>query len=285
MAKGDFHLHSTASDGVRSPRWVVDRAARNGVRVLALTDHDTTAGLSEAGRAAKRRGLRLVPGIELSTDLGRADVHLLGFGFNILDRKLQEYLAWMREGRLGRVEKMVAILRDMGAPIAIERVFAIAGDATVGRPHVARALIEAGHVESVQAAFDRFLHNGGPADVPRPKLTPEDAIAEVHRAGGVVCIAHPGFIGEEWEAAVRQLAGWGADGIETYYKHYPPELVARIADLGRELGLALSGGSDFHGLGNPDDREIGNIPFADAAVDALLEFIERNAYDAGERNP
>ena len=186
MAIGDFHLHSTASDGVKSPTWVMETAAANGVRVVSLTDHDTTEGYAEAKLAADRLGLRLVPGIELSTDWGKSDVHLLGYGFDVQSRRLQEYLSWLRESRIGRAEKIVAILADLGAPTSVARVFEIAGEATVGRPHIARALMEAGHVKSVQEAFDRFLATNGPADVPRAKLLPAQAIEELHAAGGVV---------------------------------------------------------------------------------------------------
>jgi 3',5'-nucleoside bisphosphate phosphatase len=274
MAKGDFHLHSTASDGVHSPAWVMETAAANGVRILSLSDHDTTEGLDEAAAAAGRLGLRLIPGIELSTDIGKVDVHLLGYGFEPASTRLQEYLTWLRESRLGRARKIVDILADLGAPITVERVLAIAGEASVGRPHIARALVEAGHATSVQDAFDRYLANGGPADVPRAKMTPEQAIAEVHAAGGVVFVAHPLFMGDGANELVAQLAGWGLDGIETYYKHYSTAQVAAHRALGKRLGLACSGGSDFHGLGNPDDRAIGDIPFADTEVDAFVRFID-----------
>jgi hypothetical protein len=281
MAKGDFHLHSTASDGVKSPTWVMETAAANGVQVLALTDHDTTEGSAEAETAADRLGLRLVPGIELSTDYGKADVHLLGFGIDVRSTRLQEYLAWLRTSRIGRAEKIVEILGGLGAPIDVKRVFEIAGDASVGRPHIARTLMEAGHVQSVQEAFDRFLASGGPADVPREKMLPEQAIDEVHRAGGVMFVAHAIFIGEDYPDVVRALAGFGLDGIETYYKHYTPQQVAAHRALGEELGLAFSGGSDFHGLGNPDDRPIGGIPFADTDVDAFLGVLESKGIPTG----
>jgi len=278
---GDFHLHSTASDGVRSPTWVMETAAARGVRTLSLTDHDTTAGFAEAAAAASRLGLRLIPGIEMSTDVGKADVHLLGFGVDVESRKLQEYLAWLRDARLGRAQRIVDILRDNGVPVQLERVFQIAGEATVGRPHVARALLEAGHVASVQDAFDRWLGTGKPGDVPREKLSPQDAIAEVHRAGGVVFVAHPIFIGDGWPDVVTQLAGWGLHGIETFYKHYSPAQVEEHRALGERLGLALSGGSDFHGLGNPDDREIGDIPFPPERVEAFVAYLEREGVQTG----
>jgi predicted metal-dependent phosphoesterase TrpH len=282
MAKGDFHLHSTASDGVHTPTWVMEQAAANGVRVLALTDHDSTEGLAEARAAADRLGLRLVPGLELSTDLGKADVHLLGFGFDVSARPLQEFLAWQREGRLGRTRRIVEILHENGMPVELERVLQIAGDATVGRPHVARALMERGYVASVQEAFDLWLGNGKPADVDREKLEPADAIKVVHENGGVVFVAHAIFIGEDYPTALRQLAQWGVDGIETYYKHYTPELVAAHAALAAELGLAASGGSDYHGLGNPDDREIGDIPFPDDKVDTFVAYLESRGVHTGK---
>lgn len=281
MAKGDFHLHSTASDGVHSPTWVMERAASNGVRVLSLTDHDTTAGLAEAQAAADHLGIRLIPGIEISTDLGKADVHMLGYGFDVNAKPLQDFLAWQREGRLGRTRKIVEILRENGMPLEIDRVFEIAGEATVGRPHVARALLERGYVSSVQEAFDLWLGNGKPADVDREKLSPEEAIRVIHENGGLVFIAHAIFIGDDYATAVEQLAGWGADGLETYYKHYDAEQVAAHEALAARLGLATSGGSDYHGLGNPDDREIGDIPFPDDKVDAFVAFLESRGVVTG----
>jgi predicted metal-dependent phosphoesterase TrpH len=281
MARGDFHLHSTASDGVHSPSWVMETAAARGVRVLALTDHDSTGGLEEARAAAAALGLRLVPGIEISTDYGKADVHLLGFGIDAEAKALQEFLAWQREGRIGRVHRIVEILAENRMPIEVGRVFQIAGDATVGRPHVARALVEAGHVRDVQEAFDLWLGNGKPADVDRPKLSPEDAITVVHENDGLVFAAHPIYIGDDYPEVLAQLTRWGLDGIETYYKHYDPETVACHQRLADDLGLAASGGSDYHGLGNPDDREIGDIPFPDERVEAFLAFLEGKGVNTG----
>ncbi len=283
MATGDFHLHSTASDGVHPPTWLMETAAAKGVQALSLTDHDTTDGLAEARRAAARLGLQLIPGIELSTDLGKADVHLLGYGFDVEAKRLQDFLRWQREGRLDRVQTIVGILRENGMPIEVERVLEIAGEATVGRPHVARALVEQGHVKSVQEAFDLWLGNGKPADVNREKLIPIDAIQMIHDHGGVVFVAHAIFIGEDYPEAIEQLARWGLDGIETYYKHYDAETIRVHEQLATRLGLAKSGGSDYHGLGNPDDREIGDIPFPGEHVDAFLAYLDRQGVDTGRK--
>jgi hypothetical protein len=281
MAKGDFHLHSTASDGVHTPAWVMETATANGVQVLALTDHDTTEGHAEARAAADRLGLRLIPAIELSTDYGRADVHLLAYGIDVESRPLQAFLAEQRQGRRARGQQIVDILRAHGMPIELERVLEIAGEATLGRPHVARALVEKGYVANVQEAFDLWLGNGKPADVDRKKLSPQDAIRMIHESGGVVFVAHSIYMGEDWPAIVEVLKGWGLDGIETYYKHYDPIMVQRHRDVGRRLELALSGGSDYHGLGNPDDRAIGDIPFPDDAVDAFVSFLEGAGVQTG----
>lgn len=286
MAEGDFHLHSTASDGVHSPSWVMETAAARGVRVLALTDHDSTEGLAEAHAAADRLGLRLVPGIEISTDLEKADVHLLGYGLDVTSKPLQDFLAEQRNGRLGRVRTIATILGEHGMTVSVDRIFEIAGDATVGRPHVARAMVEAGHVASVQEAFDLWLGNGKPADVDRQKLAPQEAIRMIHENGGVCFIAHPVFISGDYPTVLEQLAKWGADGVETYYKNYDAETVAKHAAIAARLGLATSGGSDYHGLGNPDDREIGDIPFPDEQVDAFIAYLERRGVNTGlEKRP
>ena len=281
MAIGDFHLHSTASDGVHTPTWVMETAAARGVRVLSLTDHDSSEGFAEAKQAADRLGLRLVPGIELSTDLGKADVHLLGFGVNIASQPLQDFLSWQREGRIGRTHKIVEILRANGMPIEVERVMQIAGEATVGRPHVARALVERGFVASVQEAFDLWLGNGKAADVNREKLDPADAIKLIHENGGAVFVAHAIYIGDDYPAAVKELRGWGLDGIETFYKHYDAATIAKHRRIAAELGLATSGGSDYHGLGNPDDHEIGDIPFPDEEVHRFVTFLEERGVNTG----
>lgn len=277
MAIGDFHLHSTASDGVRSPTWVMETAAANGVRTLALTDHDTTEGFPEAQAAAEAAGLRLLSGIELSVDLDGADAHLLGFGFDTGHGPLQAYLSEQREGRVGRMKRMVRVLGEHGVTIDAERVQAIAGDASVGRPHVARALVEAGYVENVADAFGTWLGDGKPAHITRDRLTPGEAIALLHEAGGVAFIAHPIYLGDDYGAKVHALAALGLDGVETYYKFYDAETVATHEALSARLGLARSGGSDYHGLGNANDREIGDIPFEDSAVDEFVAFLEARA--------
>jgi predicted metal-dependent phosphoesterase TrpH len=279
VAIADFHLHSTHSDGRRTPAELAALAHRNGVRYMALTDHDTVAGLREMRAAlAEYPEITLIPGVELSVEMGGAEVHLLGYWFDEREPAFLAQLERFREGRLGRGQQMVAKLRALGMAIEWDRVLEIAGDASVGRPHVALALLEKGYVRSVNEAFDRYLANGGPAYVAREKLTPEDAITMLHAAGGIAVVAHPQYIGarEPLDDAARRdrylemLRDAGAVGMEVYYKSNSPELIAELKEVAERLGLTPFGGSDYHALNRDDEREPGMIPLPDAAVPAML---------------
>ena len=270
MSIGDFHCHSSRSDGTRSPSQVVDLAAARGVRVLALTDHDTLDGLPEAREAASRHaGMMLIPGVELSCDVPGTEVHMLGLFVDEANEHFQSALARMRTARLDRAERIVSALSDLGAPIEWARVQEIAGDASVGRPHIARALVEAGHVESFNAAFDSFLARNSPAYVERMRLEPAEAIELITDAGGLAVFAHPPFT-EGYESIAAELAEAGLFGMEVYYRAFPPEQVASLHTLAEQLGLVSLGGSDYHGLERPDEREPGDIPLPDEAVDTVL---------------
>ena len=273
MAIGDFHTHSNQSDGLLTPAALIRRAGANGVRCIALTDHDTTAGVAEASRAAAAIGVRLIPGVELSADLpDGGDAHILGYFTSIEQPRLQTQLASYREGRTARGRTMLAKLSALGMPLRWERLLEIAGEAAIGRPHVAQALVENGHVASVREAFDRYLHTGGPADAAREKLPPSEAIALIRDCGGVAALAHPSFLPDA-ESAVAQLAAVGLDGLEVYYKNYTPEEVERYRALADAHGLVPAGGSDYHGI-HDDEREPGDIPFAEADVERFLAPLE-----------
>ena len=271
MSKGDFHTHSTCSDGVRSPADLVDLAHAQGVRVMALTDHDTLDGLAEAEAAAARHpGFLLVPGVELSCDVPGTEVHILGYFIDRADADLQRQLETFRAGRIDRAQRIISALERLGAPIEWERVREIAGEASVGRPHIAHALLEAGHIETFGEAFDRFIGRDGPAYAERSKLEPPEAIAMIRDAGGIAVFAHPGFT-KEYERIAGELAAAGLFGLEAYYKHYDPEMVASLAALAERLGVFALGGSDHHGIEREDERQPGEIPLPDAVVDAFLE--------------
>lgn len=268
----DFHTHSSRSDGLLAPAQLIDRAAARGVRIMALTDHDTLDGYAEAvAAAAAHPGFLLVPGVELSCDVPGTEVHMLGLGIDPHDQALLTALAQLRAGRVDRAHGMVEALARLGAPIEWERVQAFAGDAdSVGRPHIAHALVEAGHVQSFNEAFDRYLGRNAPAYVERTKLAPPEAVEMIQRAGGLAVFAHPTFT-ENHEQMAHELRDAGLFGLEAYYKAYAPQVVARLLALAHDLGLFATGGSDFHGIDRPDEREPGEIPLPDAVAWALLD--------------
>lgn len=267
---GDFHTHSTRSDGLLTPTELVDLAASRGVRVMALTDHDTLDGLDEAATAAARHpGFTLLPGVELSCDVPGTEVHMLGLCIDLEYPRLRTELERLREGRIARARGITEALERLGVPVDWARVREIAGEASVGRPHIAQALLERGHVQSFNEAFDRFLGRNGPAYVERAKLTPADAIGLIQEAGGLAVFAHPSFT-TDYEAVAKTLAGAGLFGLEVYYKAYPPELVTALANLAAHLGLFALGGSDYHGIDREDEREPGDIPLPEAVIEAFL---------------
>jgi predicted metal-dependent phosphoesterase TrpH len=273
MAKADFHNHSTASDGKLTPTQLVDLAASRGVKIFALTDHDSTEGIAEARAAAeKHEGFFLIPGVELSTDIEGDEVHMLGyFTFEMLENAdLQAELAEFRAGRFERGRLMTEKLAEIGKPVSWERVLEIAGDASVGRPHVAQALVEAGHVATIPEAFDLYIGRNGPAYVEREKMTPRQAIETLQRYGAPAVFAHPTFT-KSFDDVVPGLVEAGLAGMEVYYKDYDPETVQTLAAKAAKYGLLPLGGSDYHALNNPGEREPGNIPLPDHVAKEFLE--------------
>ena len=273
MAKADFHNHSTASDGRLTPTQLVGLAARNGVRIFALTDHDSTEGIAEAKRAAEgHAGMLLIPGVELSTDIEGDEVHVLGYFTyaTLKDEALQAALARFRAGRFERGRLMTERLAELGLPVSWQRVLEIAGEASVGRPHVARAMVEAGHVASIQEAFDRYIGRDGPAYVEREKMTPAEAVRTLRRFGAPPVLAHPSYI-KDLEGVLPELKAAGLVGMEVYYRDYDAALIEKLAATAVKYDLLPLGGSDFHGLANPGEREPGDIPLPDAVARAFLE--------------
>lgn len=255
----DLHMHTTASDGRLSPTELVELAASKGLRTIAVSDHDTTAGLAEAQRAVNRiQGMRLIPGIELSCDVPGGEVHMLGYFMDTSDAGFQHTLEVFREGRLARGEGMVGKLGEFGLHIEWERVLEIAGDASVGRPHIAQALVEAGYFSEPAEAFREYLGRNGKAYVERAKLTPADAVRMLNDVGGVAVFAHPWFErrGGEPEPeqslieTVEELKAAGLHGMEVHYAMYDDATVDWLADLARAYDLIPCGGSDYHHSGN-----------------------------------
>jgi predicted metal-dependent phosphoesterase TrpH len=272
-SRGDFHSHSTFSDGRLTPSELVDLAYKNGVRIFALTDHDTVDGLPEAFTAVERYpDLTLVPGIEMSTDVPGNEVHILGHFIDWKDAEFLKNLTRLQESRLGRAEKMVAKLGELGKPVSWDRVLEIAGEGAVGRPHIALALVEAGHVESTNRAFELYLSRTGPAYVGRERLDPEDVVDLISGVGGLTTLAHP----RELRAAgsltdlLRRLKDAGLVAMEVYYQDYRPDEIETFRQLAERFDLLPLGGSDYHALGRPEEREPGNIPLPDSAIEDYL---------------
>lgn len=243
----DLHMHSTASDGTLPPEAVVGAAAAAHLTAIALTDHDSVAGIAPARDAGGRLGVRVVAGVELSaTDAGN-EVHLLGLHLARLDA-IERHLAMFRDTRRARAGRMVERLHALGVPLTLEAVLAEAGDAAIGRPHVARALVAGGWAKDVRDAFDRLLGNGRPAFVPKYRLSLGEAIALVHDAGGVAVLAHPGAAGTR--ARLEALRADGLDGVEVLHPGHSSDDIARLSTLAEHLDLVPSGGSDWHGARN-----------------------------------
>jgi 3',5'-nucleoside bisphosphate phosphatase len=246
----DLHTHSTASDGIYSPTHLMQLAHEAGLQVLALTDHDTTEGIEEAATAAQQLGVDFIPGIELNTDVGKDEIHVLGYFVEYQRPEFQKILQILRDARVRRGQRMVELLNEEGIHVTWKRVREIAQGA-VGRPHIAKALLEAGYVQSIGEAFEKFIGNGCPAYVPRYKLTPEDAVHLITSANGLPVIAHPiGLPGlEELRNWLPGLCSAGLVGVETYYGSYTPEEEEQVQMLTDEYQLIATGGTDFHGPG------------------------------------
>jgi predicted metal-dependent phosphoesterase TrpH len=246
MPKIDLHTHTTASDGALAPRELVRKAVEHRVGVLAITDHDSTDGIAEArDEAARHGGLTLVPGLEINCNVEGAEIHILGYLVDHEAPWFQEFLREQRAARTARVYRLTERLAELGLFIDPAEVFALAGEAAPGRPHVAQVMVKRGYVHSVREAFDRYLRSDGPANVPRHRLTPLEAIDVIRRARGVPVFAHPGLA--DRDAMIPALVDAGLQGIETYYAEHSAGQVRSYLDLCRRFDLVATGGSDFHG--------------------------------------
>lgn len=249
----DLHLHSTASDGTNPPADVVRAAHAAGLTAMALTDHDTVDGIPEAQDTARQLGIRLVPGVELSAYEASGELHLLGLHLDDLG-EMQRQLAVFRTARRERAEEIVRRLNAIGVRITIEDVLEEAAGAAIGRPHVARALVQNGWAMDLRDAFDRYLGAGRPAYLDKRRITIEEAIALVHRCGGIAVFAHPG--GDGTGARIADLTARGLDGVEVLHPSHASDDRARLAALAAHHGLVPSGGSDAHG-GTETTRVVG----------------------------
>jgi predicted metal-dependent phosphoesterase TrpH len=243
----DLHTHTTASDGKLPPAELVARAAEAGVRVLGIADHDTVGGCTAARAACDRAGIVFVDGIEITAVVDEADVHVLGYFVDIASASLQQFLAEQRQHRVDRIRQMVAKLAALGMPLDADEILQPGVDdasRSIGRPYIARALLAKGHVGSVSEAFEKWLTRGKPAFVPRIGASPEDVFDQIHKAGGLVSLAHP--LLSKVDDRIPGYVEAGLDALEVYHSDHDAEATARYLALARSLGVLVTGGSDFH---------------------------------------
>jgi len=256
----DLHIHTTASDGTMSPTAVVRYAKEKGLRAIAITDHDTVEGIAEGLREGGKLGLEVIPGVELSVDFPKGTMHLLGYYIDHTCAELLDKLTIVQGARAERNLKMIEKLRGLGIEIELSEVKEAPEHGQIGRPHFAYALVQKGHAQNIQDAFERYLRKGGPAYAEKFKFSPEKAMSVVHKAGGITVLAHPFTLNQpqqkDLEDVIVELKAQGLDGIETYYPEHSEGQTKLYRSLAQKHGLVLTGGSDFHGF-NKDEVDIG----------------------------
>ena len=273
----DLHLHTTASDGRLSPAELVRLVVDQGLKQISISDHDSTEGLAEAFEEAQNfPELRIIPGIELSTDIPGDEIHMLGYFIQYQDKEFQEILTGFRTGRVDRAREMVEKLATLGIVLDWERVLEIAGDGSVGRPHIALAMVEKGYCKEPKDAFPEYLGRNGLAYAERPKMTPSEGVAMLRRVGGVPVLAHPAYM-TDLETNIAALKEAGLMGMEVYYAKFDADTVSRLKNLADKYDLIPCGGSDFHGLGNSDEALPGTAGPPSSTVVQLEEASGRIA--------
>jgi predicted metal-dependent phosphoesterase TrpH len=273
--KADLHLHTTASDGRLSPQEMVRKAVDVGLSVIAITDHDSITGIQPAlEEATKFPSLRVIPGVEINTDFPSGEVHILGYFINFQDPELIHVLEELHNSRYVRGAQMVAKLATIGVDIDWDRVLELASGGCVGRPHIAQALLEKGHVSSIREAFNKYIGRNGIAHVGRRKPTTAEAVALILKANGLPFLAHPADI-SELDSLVYELKKAGLVGMEIYYANYSPAKITRLEKLADSYKLMASGGSDYHGPDTNIGTIIGGIDIPEESVQQFISLAEK----------
>lgn len=283
MDKIDLHVHTTASDGTMSPKEVVSLATMLGLKAIALTDHDTMAGLQEAGEAAELMGISVVPGIEISSEYQGKEVHVLGYFLDPEAQKLKDYIQWVGQSRKTRNEKILEKLQKKGYDITLEQLEEKFPGATLGRPHIAQRLVELGAVSSVKEAFRRYLDTGRSCYVPRQYIPFADGVKLIRDCGGVAVLAHPlqyGYGKAELEALVKTAVEAKVTGMEILYTGYTQGDIQKLYDLAEKYTLLPTGGSDFHGDNKPG-VQLGSGDGKLAVPAYMLAMLAMSQYQGG----
>lgn len=265
--RADLHVHSTASDGTLHPVELVSLAARQLVDVLAVADHDSVDGVPDAVEAGRRLGVTVIPAVELSAAVGERSVHILGYYVDITDSQLLSELSLLREARMERARSIVEALRSDGLPVSLDEVLALSCGGAVGRTHVARALVDAGHATTVSDAFERLVGRGKPFYRPKELRTPAEVVRLISDAGGLAVLAHPGV--SSTGDLIEDLVELGLAGIEAYHADHTAEQKSRFAREASNRRLLATGGTDFHSPDAPNPN-LGDLEFPDDAIQAFL---------------
>jgi 3',5'-nucleoside bisphosphate phosphatase len=265
----DLHTHTTASDGLLHPAVLVEEARRRGIKVLGVTDHDTLDGLDAAVAVGETAGVLVVPGVELSTTIPGPEIHILGYFVNREDPELRANLRLLADDRIRRIERVITQLNDAGYPVDRQAIMAEAENGSIGRPHVARALMEIGAADSMNDAFSRFLRRGTVGWTPRTPFTAEEAVAMLRDNGAIPVLAHP-YSTKDPAGMAARLVPAGLRGFEVYYGEYDADQQAALAKIAATYGLLPTGGSDYHGPRFREGRDLGSVGVPEAAWEALL---------------
>ncbi|NTW27843.1 MAG: PHP domain-containing protein [Coriobacteriia bacterium] len=265
--KADLHTHTTASDGTLTPTQLVALAASKSVGILAVTDHDSVAGVAEATAAACEYGIRIIPAVELSATDGILDIHLLAYFVDTADTGFLSFLSQLRDARQRRATTMLFTLQEAGYNIEVDDVLAIADGASIGRSHIGRALVAAGYAGNLSDAFGRLIGRGKPFYQPKDTKSPEDLVAQICTFGAIPVLAHPGITGADH--LIESLVQVGLRGIEAYHSDHTPEQTLKYSQLADQMGLLVTGGSDYHGS-ETRHIELGGIPMPESILTRFL---------------
>lgn len=278
----DLHMHSIFSDGSKTPEELVAEAAELALKGIALTDHDTVAGIPRFLEAAETAGVPAIAGVEVSAEIERGVLHVLGYGVDYRNREFLEHLRWIRDGRNARNQEMLSKLNRLGLRLTMSDVTHHAGSDVIARPHFAQALIAKGYVKDKREAFDRYLAKGKPGYAERRRMTPEATMQLLRMAGGLPVIAHPFTLKrtpKELKPLLAHLKDCGLAGIEVYYSEHNRDLQSTYLKLARDLGLLATGGSDYHGDISPGvkmGRGAGRLNVPDEVWEGLLRELQKN---------
>ncbi|MBE0446704.1 MAG: PHP domain-containing protein [Actinobacteria bacterium] len=266
----DLHIHTTASDGSMSPKQVIEMAFKLRLKSIAISDHDTVDGIDEALASSKKLGIKVIPAIELSSIYNSRDIHILGFLINHKNLKLLESLRSLREARLERAEWIAECLQKQGLDLSFDEVMETAGKASVGRPHIARLLVEKGYVSGFSNAFIKYLRRGALCFKEKFVYPVDRSISIIHEAGGISIFAHPGLA--HLDEYIDKFIDMGLDGIEAFHPEHPAQDIERYIKVAHDKGLLITGGSDCHGPLSTHGLRLGTVFVPDEVVDKLEEY-------------